>query len=145
MRTYRTALVLGVFLSTIPLAVLGQQPALLTPVTLRVSVDGQILSEGEVVTLRRGQSVQLRVTMIRSDGTISDVTNDPFTSFTSLSRWNLSVSDTGPVTAVGSAGYSEETRLLTSGLVDVVYGIKPSTMETLGEVGNISVEFQLTN
>ncbi len=131
--------ILGVFC---PPTLFAQQSPI-APVTLRVSVDGKELASDEIVTLGRGQSVQLGVKVVRTDGTVSDVTIDPFTTFASLTSWNLTVSHTGLVTAVGSGGFSEEVRSLKRGAIDVWYGIKPATGETLNGVGNITVEFNI--
>ncbi|MFQ6021182.1 MAG: hypothetical protein ACE5NW_00495 [Acidiferrobacterales bacterium] len=115
------------------------------PVSLRISVDGRPITDGEVITLKRGQSVQLKVEVMRPDGTISDVTNHPFMIIATKTPWNLAVSDTGLVTAPLGTGFSRETQSLTGGSVDIWYGFRRDSDERLNEAGVTAVEFELVD
>ncbi|MFQ5801545.1 MAG: hypothetical protein ACE5JQ_01450 [Candidatus Methylomirabilales bacterium] len=68
-------------------------------VQLRVSANDRALTESESVPLTLGESVQLKVEVLHSDGSSEDVTAHPKTRYVSATPWILSVTKTGSATA----------------------------------------------
>jgi hypothetical protein len=93
-------------------------------VDLRVTANKQIVKPGAAIPLRRGQSVQLNVEVVRKDGRVIDVTTDSRTRYVSAAPWIVSVSDRGLVTATTAQAPQRQAQPSTSdlGMVMIGYG-----------------------
>jgi hypothetical protein len=119
-----TNLILNLLVMVLPLLVLSselqQRVAERKPtITLRVLINNRILEDGEILRLKAGQAVQLKVEAVRKDGYRTDVTRHPKTQLLSLTPWILSVTNTGLLTASGSL---QSTRKDDLGAIGISYG-----------------------
>lgn len=110
-------------------------------VPLRVSVHNQKLDAGESIPLTLGESVQLKVEVVHSDGSADDVTAHPKTRYFSATPWILSVTKTGFVTATADRAqeYQFEIASQNVGTILVSYGDTGDT-----KIGAASILFDVT-
>ena len=125
---------------SVPGNVEGQKPPTLKPtVALRVLVNNRMTKEGESVSLRAGQSVQLAVQIAQKDGNWSDVTTNPRSIFVSATPWVVSVSNTGLVTASGPQEPRGSMPEYDVGAVGVRYGNPGDS-----DIGGASMLFEIS-
>ena len=136
------ACLLGTGVTIFAAAAYQQPPASAQPkAVLRVSIEGKALDPSEIVPMKQGQSVQLKVERVESNGTATDVTLSSITRYVSTTPWILSVTEDGLVTASGDAkGYS----LGDLGAQNVAQVIVTFGTEGDAEIGIASVVFEVT-
>ncbi len=116
-------LVLALTLSP-PIAPAGGQEKATPTVELQILVEEQTSKPDHPIPIKSGQSVALHVVVVRKDGTKTDVTRDPKTSYFSLTPWSVRVSSDGVVTVAGSSEFDPNTMADTElGLITVTYGL----------------------
>lgn len=103
-------------------------------VQLQIFADGSPVKEGETIKAQPGQVVQLKVEMVRPDGSTTDVTNDAKTQYFSESPGALTVSSGGRL--VITPGIPASPGTIAS--VGIIYG-KPGDRD----IGATSVLFML--
>ncbi len=107
-------------------------------VELRVSIDGKAYKTGEPFPLPVGQSVQLKVEILHSDGSLLDVTNDPKTSYFSVTPWNISTTRAGFVTAKPDPTFSAVPDNTGVGGIAITYGVTGDK-----DIGATSIVFDM--
>ena len=92
-------------------------------VKLRVSVDNKIFDPGKTFQLKLGESVQSKVEIVDEKGGKKDITNDPKTTYFSMTPKVLSVSKTGVITAASELIDSTAFAKSDIGMIAISYGL----------------------
>lgn len=109
----------------VPISIVVQKSAASElSVELRVLANNQVLKKGQSISLKLGQSVQLKVELMRRDGRMTDVTTHPKTRYFSTTPWIVSVTKKGLVTATSSPAQKYQVKITQQniGAVLVSYG-----------------------
>jgi len=115
----------------------GSNPKVTPTVQLRISANGSPVQEAHSVTVQAGEVVQLKVEMVRPDGSVTDVTTDAKTNYFSTTPGLLTVGPAGRIAITSSIeALSGPTGRILS--VGIIYG-KPGDRE----IGATSVMFSV--
>lgn len=90
-------------------------------IELRVTANNQVLKPDLATPLKLGEAIQLKIEIVRPDGSTSDVTNNSKTSYFSITPWSVSITKTGLVTATSTLKDPEAKRDI--GSIAITHGI----------------------
>ncbi len=126
-------------ISSRPIALAGGKERAKPTVELQILVDEQTSKPDHPIPIKSGQSVALHVEVVRRDGTQTDVTRDPKTSYFSLTPWSVRVSSDGVVTVAGSSEFDPSRMADTElGSITVTYGLVGDA-----DIGAASIMFKV--